>query len=322
MSRKLTIKEFFSAAVAAGMEADPRGRETIDRELQEKQKLYRESEGEDREFFDQDSLTNPYADTRILYGTGNRPIGKLAVGIDIGPGEMVLLDRLNQQGGEIDLMVSHHPVGRAYANFYEVMTMQADMLSLQGVPITQAEGALKKRIQEVSRKVSAANHNRVVDAARLLDIPLCCMHTVADNQVFTHLTGLFREQAPFRVKDILELLMGLEEYRAARRLNTGPAVFSGDKQNRCGKIVVDMTGGTTGSKDGIAQLALSGTGTLVVMHLPDEYRKICEDKHMNVVCAGHIASDSLGLNLLFRRIKQKTGGGFEVLPLSGYTFFE
>lgn len=321
MTRKATLEDFFSAAVEAGMEVDPRGREAIDRELQEKRKEYRESEGEEREFFDPDSLTNPYADTRILFGDRERRIGKLAVGIDIGPGEIVLLDRINQQGGKVDLMISHHPVGRAYANFYEVMTMQADMLSLQGVPIAQAEGALNKRIREVSRKVSAANHNRVVDAARLLDIPLCCMHTVADNQVFAYLTELFRKQKPYRIQDVLELLMGLEEYRAARRINNGPAVFAGDKRNRCGKIVLDMTGGTTGSKDGITQLARSGTGTLVVMHLPDEYRKICEKNHMNVVCAGHIASDSLGLNLLFRRIRKITGSDFEVLPLSGYTFF-
>ena len=253
-----------------------------------------------------------------MFGDPDRPLKKIAVGIDIDTAEIVLADRLIEKGTNIDLVIAHHPVGKAFANFYEVMKMQADMLFNQGVPINQAQGALKKKIGEISRKVSPANHNRAVDAAELLNIPLCCMHTVADNHVDRYLNKLLTEKDPYRVEDIIDILAEIPEYQKAARLNNGPVIFAGDSKNRCGKISLKMTGGTTGSKEVIKQLADSGTGTLVVMHIPEDYREECEKLHINIVCAGHIASDSLGLNLLFKSIKKATGAGLEIIPVSGY----
>ena len=37
------------------------------------------------------------------------------------------------------------------------------------------------------------------------------------------------------------------------------------------------------------------------MHISEEHRKEAEKSHLNVVVAGHISSDNLGLNLLHRR---------------------
>ena len=34
------------------------------------------------------------------------------------------------------------------------------------------------------------------------------------------------------------------------------------------------------------------------MHISDEHKKEAEKHHINVVIAGHIASDNLGMNLL------------------------
>jgi len=320
MAEPLVLKNFFRSAVEAGMEMDPRGKKILRREMSERKKTFKELSPPDREYFDPETLTNPYADSRILFGDPAVSVKTVAVGIDIGAGEMVLVDRLKQLGKPIDLVVSHHPAGRAYANFYEVMKMQADMLSSQGVPITQAEGALKRRISEVSRKVSAANHNRVVDAARLLNIPLCCLHTVADNHVYHYLEQLFQKKKPYRVRDIIDLLMEEPEFKTARRNNSGPAIFAGEPDNRCGRIGFEMTGGTTGSKKAIEQLSASGIGTLVVMHLPEEYRKLCEKHHVNVVCSGHIASDSLGLNLMLQNIRKKTPSKFSVVAISGFIY--
>jgi len=66
----------------------------------------------------------------------------------------------------------------------------------------------------------------------------------------------------------------------------------GDENRRAGKVFVDMTGGTEGSVKIYEKLADAGVGTVVGMHISEEH-------HVNVVIAGHIASDALGLNLIF-----------------------
>jgi len=65
-----------------------------------------------------------------------------------------------------------------------------------------------------------------------------------------------------------------------------------------------MTGGTEGSKDIFQSVALSGINTIVAMHLSEEHRKEAEKNHINVIIAGHIASDTVGLNLLLDRVTE------------------
>lgn len=321
MSKSITFKKLFDTAVIAAMECDPRGKEFLENELLKRKTEFEKITDEKKKAaFDLETLQNPYADTRILYGDVLAKIEKIMVGIDVDAGEVLVVDRLNQAKAGIDLLVSHHPVGRASANFYEVMEMQADMLQQLGVPINQAEGALHKRMTDIGRRLSPANHNRVVDAARLLNISLCCMHTVADNHVHHFLDQLFLDKKPYYVEDIIHLLEEIPEYQIAAKLNNAPRLFAGSEKNRCGKIALEMTGGTSGSEEAIAQMANAGVGTLVVMHIPDEHRKNCEKLHINIVCAGHIPSDSLGLNLLFAAIKKKLKTDFDIEGFSGYTF--
>jgi len=66
-----------------------------------------------------------------------------------------------------------------------------------------------------------------------------------------------------------------------------------------------MTGGTSGSEDIFDKFAASGISTLVCMHINEKYLKKAKKANLNVVIAGHIASDSLGLNLLFDEIEKE-----------------
>ena len=97
--------------------------------------------------------------------------------------EIILADRLREKGQSIDLVMAHHPEGSALAALYGVMDLQADLLHRAGIPINVAEGILGPRISEVKRNLMSHNHQRAVDAARLLEIPFMCVHTPADNQV-------------------------------------------------------------------------------------------------------------------------------------------
>ena len=315
----MLLRKIYETVVAKGIEKDPRGKDTVKKTLEKRVKTYENMKEDEKEFFDTESLANPYADTRILNGTGDEDIKTALVGIDMEMAEILLADRLSSKGQKIDLVISHHPEGKAYANFYEVMHMQADILNKFGVPINVAESLLENRIKEVERRLSPVNHTRAVDVAKLLNVPFLCVHTPADNMVASYLQQVFDEKKPDTLEDITKILKEIPEYREAAKNNAGPKILLGSKDRRAGKIFVDMTGGTEGAKDIFENLVNSGVNTIVVMHLSEDHRKEAEKYHMNAVLAGHISSDNLGMNLMFDEI-QKTDS-LEVLPCSGYRRF-
>jgi hypothetical protein len=301
----MKLKELYQFAIEQGKIEDPRGAKVIDFELKKVEKEFSELKGRQKDNFDKEKLTNPYADTRIIRGDENLEINTILAGIDIDVGEVLLVDRLRTKGVNVDLAYSHHPMGRAYANFYEVMGMQADIVSLLGVPINVAENMLAPRIKEVGRRVHPVNHNRVVDAAKHLDITLICVHTPSDNFVTSYLQKLFDNKKPYCVNDIMDILSEIPEYNLATKDNAGPKIIVGSEKNRAGKVFVEMTGGTEGAKEIYERLSQAGVGTVIGMHLSEEHKKEIEKYHINVVIAGHISSDNLGINLLFDRLQKK-----------------
>ena len=80
-----------------------------------------------------------------------------------------------------------------------------------------------------------------------------------------------------------------------------------------------MTGGTEGAKAIFQSLTNSGVNTIVGMHISEEHRKEAEKSHLNIVVAGHISSDNLGLNLLLDETLKDNA--FEILECSGFRRF-
>ena len=307
----MKAKEIYSLAVKIGKGADFRSLEAIEKLLlRKKEKFEKLSEIEKKEF-DLESLTNPYSDSRILNISEDKEIKKVLVGIDIEPAEILLAKEL----GEIDLVISHHPLGSALANIYEVMELQCDVLSQYGVPINVAEGLMKERISEVARGLNAYNHPRTVDAAKLLGVNLMCLHTPADNLAASFLKEKIEKENPERIEDLIKVLKTIPEYQEASRLGSGPKIFVGNPENHCGKIALtEITGGTEGSPKLYEKMVIAGIGTIVGMHISEEGKKEAETAHLNVVIAGHISSDSLGVNLLLDELEKK---GIEIVSCSG-----
>ena len=315
----MNLKGLYEKAVAVGMESDPRGPEAARAMLSRNRKEFEGQKDAERPYFDPERLGNPYDDTRILNGPVDRELKSIMVGIDIGEGELVLADRLREKGQRVDAVIGHHPHGLALAGLPFIMAIQPGIYAAAGVPIGQAEGALEARIKEVASRVSPVNQQRSADAARLLGIPFACFHTVADNCVASHLTGLFRKEAPKTLADLLDLLHAIPEYDLARRQRSGPEIVCGSRSSTTGKILVEMTGGTEGASQMYAKLARStDVSTLVGMHFSKEHLDAAKAENLNVVIAGHISSDNLGLNLLFDAC---FGTKVEVIEASGFRRF-
>ena len=301
----MKLIDIYNLALKKGMEKDPRTKKEISEEIEKSRKEFRKLKGVDKKAFDKERLTNPYADTRILYGDSKKDVKTVIVGVDMEGPEILTADRLNEEYGKsIDLVMAHHPEGAAWARFYDVMHLQVAMLNKLGVKLEIAESLLKDRMGEVERAVSPANHFRSVDIARLLDMPFMCIHTPADNHVTNYLQKLFDRKKPKKLSQVVAMLKKIPEYADGVKKNAGPKILVGDPNKAPGKIFVDMTGGTEGSKRVFPRLSQAGVGTIIGMHLSEEHFKLAKDEHINIVIAGHIASDTLGLNLLLDEIEK------------------
>ncbi len=314
----MKLKELYDFIIQTGIKNDPRGTQEVSLTLKKTKQQYEKLSEKEKKYFDTEKFENPYNDTRILYGTGQEEIKTILVGIDIETPEILLAEMLRSKGKKIDLVLAHHPEGKGYKNFYEVMGMQSEILNKFGVPINIAESIMEPRMKEVARRIMPINHNRAVDAAKILGLPFMCCHTPADNCVATYLQKLLDKKKPRYLSDLIDILLSIKEYDIAAHLGNGPTILIGSPTRKTGKIFVDMTGGTEGSTEMFEKLAIAGVGTIVAMHLSEEHYKNAEKYHINVVIAGHIASDTLGLNLILDSVEKKFGK-LEIIEVSGFT---
>jgi len=307
----MTIKEIYNLAIQLGRKFDFRSKNQLDALLKHAKAKYEKLSAREKEVFDKENLTNPYSDSRILYGDPGKKIKRVMMGIDMKEAELLLADKL----GNIDLVISHHPIGIALAGLDEVMALQADVLSQYGVPINVAEGLLQKRISEVARGVSGSNHNRAVDIARLLKMPYMCLHTACDNLAAYYLKTIVEKKNPQYIGELLDILNDIPEYKEATKRKAGPKLFTGKRDNHCGKIALtEITGGTEGSPEIYERLAQAGIGTVIGMHMSEKHTEAAKKAHINAVIAGHISSDSIGINLFLDEIEKR---GIKIVPASG-----
>lgn len=307
----MKIKEIFDLAINLGIGADFRGKDHIEKNLRKRKEKYENLSAEKKEIFDLEALSNPYMDSRIYNITEDKDVKKILAGIDIEGEELFLADKL----GDIDLVVAHHPEGKGLAWLSDVMDIQIDILNYYGVPINQAERVTREKISEVARSVSAANHNRAVDMAKLLNINFINSHTPCDNLAANFLNKEIEKNKPEYLEDIIKIIESIPEYKEAIKIGAGPSLFVGSPDNRCGKIALtEITGGTEGSEKMYEKMAQAGIGTIIGMHMSERNKKEAEANNINVVIAGHISSDSLGMNLFLDELEKQ---GIEVIPCSG-----
>lgn len=311
----MKFEEIYRLAVTMGIKTDPRGKREVDRLLASEKESFDKLSAEEKEDYDQERLTNPYADSRMLYGKPDTDIWSIIVGVDMEAQEILLADRLREKGRKIDLVLAHHPEGKALASLSEVMSVHADVWHSAGVPINVGEGVLEARINEVMRMMLPLNHQRPVQTAELLDIPLMCVHTPCDNLVTSTLQKHFDKKGDkLTLKEVREELLKYPEYKMAVRDNAGPTIVVGSEKRHAGRILVDMTGGTGGPTESLEKLADAGVGTLIGMHISEKNREAAEKHKLNVVIAGHDSSDSIGINLFLDELEKK---GVEIIPCSG-----
>ena len=115
--------------------------------------------------------------------------------------------------------------------------------------------------------------------------------------------------------ELLDMLLEIPEYREAAQQKAGPMLFSGSRDNHCWKIALtELTGGTEGSAEIYERLTQAGVSTVIGMHLSEKHTQQAKAAHINAIIAGHMSSDSIGVNLFLDHL-EKTG--IEIVPVGG-----
>ncbi|SHK22835.1 Putative GTP cyclohydrolase 1 type 2, NIF3 family [Anaerobranca californiensis DSM 14826] len=239
-------------------------------------------------------------------------IKKVAIGVDMELAEMLLAKDLG-----VDLVITHHPKGGSpMINLHKVMKSQIDRMVEAGVPINKAQKALAEKVGQVERGLHVSNYDRVVSAAKLLKMPFMGIHTptdiLAEKKVQSHLDQALKDKPKATLDDVIKALEELPEYQ---KTQAKPVIRVGSKDDYVGKVFVTMAGGTGGGANVAKAYFEAGVGTLVCMHMPEDVIKAVKEQNIgNVVVAGHMASDSVGINQFIKALEEK---GLEVIRMSG-----
>ena len=244
---------------------------------------------------DQAGLDKVPADSGIhIAGSG---LKKALFGVDIEIGEL-----LYARDAGYDVVVAHHPVGDGGASvqFTEVMWLQVEQMTEQGIAEPIARAALAERVATVHRRRHMVNPNRVLDTARLIGLPLMNIHLPPDIVTRRFLNGLLAEKADpgMSIGALLEVLGEIPEMQHSL---VKPEVWIGDPDNPVGRAAVAIAGGTNGGYPVFRTYYAAGVKTILAMHIDEaDFLRLRAEVpgDCNFVVTGHMPSDSIGINRL------------------------
>lgn len=235
-------------------------------------------------------------------------ITRILAGIDMETAEIIVGKRLGY-----DLVLSHHPVtGPMQAHFHLASNYLGELLEKAGAPANAAQKVHESMRERQARNNHPVNYGKSADTARVLGMPYMGIHNIADaiggKKLQAHLDNALSGKPEATLKDVCRVLMEVPEYQKAA---TRPEIIVGDEEDLCGKVFVIFGGGPFAG----STYYRHGVGTMICMHLPEEYRVRYEKEGRgNVIVCDHMASDSIGMNVILHRLEEL---GAEVTRVAG-----
>jgi hypothetical protein len=240
-------------------------------------------------------------------------LNRALFGIDLEVGELLWA----REAG-FDVVVAHHPVGDGPASvqFTDVMWRQVDQMREEGISEPVARAAVAERVATVHRRRHMANHNRVLDTARLIGLPLLNIHLPPDIVSRRFMQDLVRDNTgpDTTVAELLEILNAVPEMQGSL---VKPEAWIGDPDNRIGRCAVAIAGGTNGGHPVFSAYYAAGVQTILAMHIDEaDFNRLRDEAGdgRNFIVTGHMPSDSIGINRLIWGLEDH---GLECVRTSG-----
>jgi len=240
-------------------------------------------------------------------------VRRVYVGIDIDVAELLLAKTLG-----VDGVIAHHPIGsRARLRFAAVIERHEAQMRAEGIPEDIAHQLMLARRDPVAHTLHTSNYDRVVGAAKQLQMPLMNIHLAADivgRRFFIDFVGRAVDGQGTNVGSLVDELKTIPEMEASL---VQPELWLGRAENPVGRWIVQMAAGTNGGAAIYRTYYEHGINTILAMHIDDRDLRELEQLQLpkaNLVITGHMPSDSIGMNRVIAALEQR---GLEVIAGSG-----
>jgi len=240
-------------------------------------------------------------------------VRRVYVGIDIDVADLLLARTLG-----VDGVIAHHPVGsHARLGLPAVIERHVAQMQAEGIPVNVAHELMVARKQPIARALHMTNYDRVVDAARRLQMPLMNVHLAADiigRKFFTDFVGRVVDGQATTAGGLIDELKTIPEMEASL---VRPELWLGRAENPVGRWIVQIAAGTSGGAAIYRTYYEYGISTILAMHIDDRDLRELEQLQRpgaNLVITGHMPSDSIGMNRVIAALEQR---GLEVIAGSG-----
>ena len=250
-------------------------------------------------------------DSQVYLEVGG-DVRRVLFGVDMGVAEL-----LYAREAGYDAVIAHHPVGEhAVMDFGRVVERQVDQMATAGIPGDVASAAIGQRMGPRQRADHMSNYNRTVDTGRLIGVPFCNVHLACDilgRQAIVDLLG--RRAHPEAT--VGEAASWFDEFPEMEAALTRPEVWVGSPSSPLGSYRVAMAGGTNGGYPVFREYFHAGIDTVFAMHIAEGDLERLRDEAEpddSLVVTGHMATDSIGINIVIRGLEQR---GIEVTRTSG-----
>ncbi len=312
----MTLGELYQAAIAVGMEADPRGHDALERQMQQLAEQYQQMSEADKRLFDTERLTNPFGDSRLVCGDPDTELNRVVIGIDIDGSELLLASELTRRGRKVDAVLAHHAsaIAGGVGSKYDTAIPQVAMAVEAGVP----EPRVWKLIQDLVGTEDTSWNLRVLQIAEALQMPLMCLHSPADACVYEFMQKQIAEEQPETVGEVLDLVTAWPECQwLIDKVRHAPSLDAGNAKAPVGKVYMCLYGGWNPTPALFEELCQAGVGTFIVVASTAEFRELANKYGASIVVIPHYPADNVGYNIMLDRI-MPDGDEFEVVETSNY----
>jgi putative NIF3 family GTP cyclohydrolase 1 type 2 len=225
-------------------------------------------------------------------------IKKVLFSIDAGAAEVILAKEMGY-----DLLIAHHPVGPARISFSQVVKRHVDFMLEKGVPRKTAEKAAGELVTRIDVRAHPSNYLHEVEVAGLLRLPFMNIHLPIDQITRDYLLHAISRAKAKTVGELISKLSRINEFAKAK---TRIELRMGEEKSPLGNWVLLFAAGTNGGYPVAKAYFENGIDTVIYLHIDyDELVKLRNDCQGNLVVLGHMAGDSIGINIFLKDLRSK-----------------
>ncbi|MHA2305030.1 MAG: Nif3-like dinuclear metal center hexameric protein [Candidatus Hodarchaeales archaeon] len=247
------------------------------------------------------------ADSEIFVPGDN--IKKVLYGIDIGVAELAYAKENNY-----DCVIAHHPHG---VNMWRVFWKHLDQMKSKGIPEEEAQAILEKKVIGFKYGAHARNYDAIPSFARLIKLPFLNIHCPSDELGRRLITDAIKNQEEQMgdltlkgVKNHLE-----DTFKEFQKAKTKIEVAKGNMDDLLGNWIFSHGALTNGGYALADCYYKNGVDTVIYIHIaPGELSQILKLDIGQLMIAGHLVSDSIGINPLLDRLEEQ---GVEITAIGG-----